>query len=185
MELIEKAENYAAGKAIEALTKAIAQAYEEGYRDGYKNREEEEPLDLRYDKTEYVDLGLPSGTLWSKDYEKENGETLYLPYGKAAKYTIPTEEQWNELLEYSRRLPQYDGFIFSGVTFVGSNGNSIYLRDCGYKQDKKEVVGLHFWILDNGDNIEKNSIHVDSNIKTEIVKSFSGYRLPLRLVCKK
>lgn len=84
MEITERAGNYAEGKANEAITKAIAQAYADGYRDGYKDREEEIPVDLRDNKTEYVDLGLPSGTLWSNDYEKENGETLYLPYGEAA-----------------------------------------------------------------------------------------------------
>ena len=51
------------------MDKAIAQAYADGYRNGYKDREEEIPVDLRDNKTEYVDLGLPSGTLWSTDYE--------------------------------------------------------------------------------------------------------------------
>lgn len=102
MEITERAGNYADGKANEAITKAIAQAYADGYRDGYKDREEEIPVDLRDNKTEYVDLGLPSGTLWSKEYETENGETLYLPYGEAAKYAIPTEEQWNELRDYCK-----------------------------------------------------------------------------------
>ena len=59
MELIEKAASYAAGKANKAITNAIAQAYADGYRDGYKDREQEIPVDLRDNKTEYVDLGLP------------------------------------------------------------------------------------------------------------------------------
>ena len=39
MELIEKAEKYAVGKANTAMDKAIAQAYADGYRDGYTDRE--------------------------------------------------------------------------------------------------------------------------------------------------
>ena len=69
MELREKAENYAVGKANAAMDKAIAQAYADGYRDGYKDREDEIPVDLRDNKMEFVDLGLPSGTLWAKEFE--------------------------------------------------------------------------------------------------------------------
>lgn len=186
MEITERAGNYAEGKANEAITKAIAQAYADGYRDGYKDREEEIPVDLRDNKTEYVDLGLPSGTLWSNDYEEENGETLYLPYGKAAKYAIPTEEQWNELFECCRWMHR-SGY---GVTCIGSNGNSIYLGTRGYKKDTSNYGGgrCYFWILDNEDNIEKNSMRIDfvkGQMQTEIVKTFSGYKLPLRLVRKK
>lgn len=66
---MEKADKYAAGKANKAITNAIAQAYIEGYKAGYKDCEMEIPVDLRDDKTEYVDLGLPSGTLWATKYE--------------------------------------------------------------------------------------------------------------------
>ena len=64
-ELIEVANNYAENKTNEVLTSAIAQAYADGYKDGYRDREEEIPVDIRFKKTEYVDLGLPSGTLWA------------------------------------------------------------------------------------------------------------------------
>ena len=75
-ELSLKAENYAAEKMNELMAKAIAQAYADGYRDGYCERQQEIPVDLRDNKTEYVDLGLSSGTLWSADYERENGNPL-------------------------------------------------------------------------------------------------------------
>ena len=78
-ELENFAANYSAGKANEAIDKAIAQAYADGYRDGYKDREEEIPVDLRDNKTEYVDLGLPSGTLWATDFEKEDSVIVIYP----------------------------------------------------------------------------------------------------------
>ena len=83
MNILENAEKYAEGKANQAITKAIADAYVEGYKAGYKDREEEIPMDLRDNKTEYVDLGLPSGTLWASDYEKSGGKYIYLPYEEA------------------------------------------------------------------------------------------------------
>ena len=76
MSLLEKAEKYATGKVNEAITNAIAQAYVEGYKAGYNDREMEIPVDLRDNKTEYVDLGLPSGTLWATKYESiDNNDT--------------------------------------------------------------------------------------------------------------
>lgn len=193
MEITERAGNYAEGKANEAITKAIAQAYADGYRDGYKDREEEIPVDLRDNKTEYVDLGLPSGTLWSNDYEKENGETLYLPYGEAAKYAIPTEEQWKELREYCEWIlrRRSSGEDYSGVTCIGPNGNSTYFEFRGRKEDYNDIPDnwrCYFWILDNEDNIEKNNVFIgewNRGMRTKIEKTFSGYKLPVRLVRKK
>lgn len=67
MNVLEQANNFAEGKTNQVIIKAIADAYIEGYKAGYKNREEEIPMELRDEKTEYVDLGLPSRTLWSTD----------------------------------------------------------------------------------------------------------------------
>lgn len=98
-DLVKKAENYAEGKVNEVLTLAIEQAYIDGYRDGYKDCEEEISVDLPCEEVEYVDLGLPSGTLWAKDYMKEeNGNILlYMTHGEANCLNIPTQEQWDEL----------------------------------------------------------------------------------------
>ena len=79
MELIERAQTYAVQKTDELITKAIEQAYIDGYRDGYKDRENEIPVVLTDGNVEYVDLGLPSKTLWSTDYVKEKDSILYLP----------------------------------------------------------------------------------------------------------
>ena len=45
IELIERADKYAAGKTYAAIDKVIAQAYANGYRDGYKDCEDEIPVD--------------------------------------------------------------------------------------------------------------------------------------------
>ena len=46
MDVTERANKYADGKANEAITTAIALAYMDGYRDGYKDRQEEIPVEL-------------------------------------------------------------------------------------------------------------------------------------------
>lgn len=192
MELIERAETYAEGKADEAITKAIAKAYEDGYRDGYKDREEEIPVDLRDNRTVYVDLGLPSGTLWARDYERENEKVLYLPYEKAAKYNIPTKEQWEELFECCRYFISHQK-----ITCVGPNGNSIYFWGTGYKEGERlsdynanscTSGSVYLWVLDDEANMEKNIIYWrcrHDSLKPELKKFFCGYKLPIRLVRQK
>ena len=162
MNVSDKAASYAEGKANEFIKKAIAQAYADGYQDGYKDREAEIPVDLRDNKTEYVDLGLPSGTLWAADYEKVNGEILYLPHGKAQEYSIPTEEQWEELMkccrwEYDRNGG--DSQELDWAKCIGPNGNILNFNFAGKKtakgfSDSKRIV---FWLKDESDNLQKKT----------------------------
>ena len=186
-EIKEIAANYAVGKANDAIDKAVAQAYADGYRDGYRDREEEIPVDLRDNKTEYVDLGLPSGTLWSMDYEREDGNILYLPYIKAVQFNIPTEEQCKELFECCR-WTHTNGIVFC----IGPNGNSISFAHSGYKEiDNKTSCYSYisyFWIQDENDEESDKksvSIHESSGVWKGMSKTFSGYKLPILLVLKK
>ena len=166
----------------------------DGYRDGYNDREEEIPEDLRENGVEYVDLGLPSGTLWSNDYLKEDDEIVYLPYGKAEKMNIPTEEQWNELVKCCKFEYYFNHFDIWKVLCVGPNGNELYFIKKG--MIKTDVLGdfgeIDFWLKDNGESYEKQCARfynpgrgynppkrlssVSSN------RHFSGYKLPVILV---
>ena len=195
MNIIEKADKYADGKANEAITKAIAQAYLDGYRDGYNDREAEIPADFRDNKTTYIDLGLPSRTLWSEDYEKDSDELLYLPYERAEYMKLPTSEQWDELLsECKFEIEWYNNkySMIKQVKCVGPNGNILRFDSTGmYKTDDKiSFNNIYFWIEDLGDSTSKNavrfyshneqsSMHIDEK---ELTSLFSGYRLPVRLV---
>ena len=196
MNISEKADKYAEGKANEAITRAIAQAYMDGYRDGYNDREQEIPEDLRENGVENVDLGLPSGTLWSSDYLKEDGKIVFLPHGKAVKMKIPSEEQLNELLNYCRFEysihPNYYSLI--NAKCIGPNGNVLYFYSMGmiksnYRCDDGEV---HFWIKSDNGGLEKPHVKIynpgkeDMPFKNrpviETVSLFTGYKLPVRLV---
>ena len=82
----------------------------------------------------YVDLGLPSGTLW-----KKNNESGYYTYEEAKKYRkeLPSMDQFSELLKYSSAKWNGEGFIFNG-----DNGQSIFIKAAGYKyfdEGNKEV----------------------------------------------
>ena len=198
-ELQEKAEVYAAEKMNELMSKAIAQAYIDGYRDGYKDGNcemvnsncVEGEIDVR-------DLGLPSGTLWTLNYLKdEKGRTDYLPYVKAVKLGLPTKEQVEELIENCRWLGEYSssGMSFYGAICVGANGEKISFDSYGYMEDNRRVGApnyggghAYFWIYDEEDGDEKNAIRINGVVngkpRMEIVKIFSGYKLPVLIVRK-
>ncbi|MBR3029054.1 MAG: hypothetical protein IKH58_13055 [Bacteroidales bacterium] len=189
MNVSDKAANYAEGKANEFIKKAIAQAYADGYQDGYNDREAEIPVDLRDNKTEYVDLGLPSGTLWAADFEKDCGANIYLPYGKAQNYSIPTEEQWNELKECCEWKYDIERSGFKQVKCIGPNGNYIsFERTRMRKANDLDYTdeAAYFWInKEESDNLKSAvKFYGSSNMNghCEIRYIFSGYQLPIRLV---
>lgn len=108
MNSIEKSKIYAEGKVIEALRQVVADAYMVGYNAGYQDGIDKIAEDSVLEETEFVDLGLPSGTLWASDYVKDGDEVLFLPYPEALKYDIPSEEQVNELGEYCKIIRMND-----------------------------------------------------------------------------
>ncbi len=182
-ELTTKAENYAAGKANEAIDKAIAQAYADGYRDGYKDREEEIPVDIRNNKTVFVDLGLSSQTLWSSSYETIGIERLYLPYDKAKEMDIPTKDQWDELKKECKWAIDSDKLYC-----IGPNGKSIFFEKTGYISVNKNIetsVWSFFWIKTD-EQSENECLSAKMSWKTDYdvrsVYKFKGFRLPIRLV---
>ena len=137
-ELKELSANYAIERTNEMMSQIVAQAFADGYRMGYKDREDEIPIDLRDGKTEFVDLGLPSGTLWSSDYEKFDGKTMFLTYEKAAEFCLPSEDQCQELISLCR----WTYTRTSGFLCIGPNGNNIRFRHTGFMKIEGKNIFL-------------------------------------------
>jgi len=77
-------------------------------------------------KKGYVDLGLPSGTLW-----KSTNESEFYAYDSAVnKYgeKLPTQEQWEELKRYCTWK-----WIGNGYNVSGDRGKFIILPAAGYR----------------------------------------------------
>lgn len=184
IELNEKASVYAKENVISVLQEAFAKVYADGYRDGYKDREEMIPVDLRNNTTEFVDLGLPSGTLWASNYEKEDENSLYLPYDVAKIFNLPTKEQWEELKTCCN-------WVIKPKTIycVGPNGKCLNFTSTGFIKIRKKVYDdeeIYFWIDDNDNNYQKTAariwrVDVD-RFNSQSIKYFSGYKLPVRQV---
>ena len=90
------------------VQKVFADGYKEGFESGYQAGKEG-----RYEKSEYVedgvtyvDLGLPSGTLWADDYLRdEEGNIMYLTVKEASCLPVPSKEQIKELIDQCSYIP--------------------------------------------------------------------------------
>lgn len=198
IELNEKASTYAEENVIDVLKEAFAKVYADGYRDGYKDREEEIPVDMRDGKTEFVDLGLPSGTLWSTDYERDGNEILLLPHTKSSNLEIPCVEQWEELMNTCQWEFDIDrSYDLCKAQCVGPNGNILRFDRTGKRNidTLSEKWEVFFWVKDEKEGHNKNAVHMYNGGKkgpgafyksaqTVIEDFFSGYKLPIRLVKK-
>lgn len=91
----------------------------------------------------YVDLGLPSGTMWAKENHYGNSHVEFTDIKKFLT-SIPTVEQWTELkakCTWTRRGKNY--------IVTGPNGNSITLPAEGYRDCKggvfEEGIACYYW----------------------------------------
>lgn len=78
-------------------------------------------------KKEYVDLGLPSGTLW----KAEDEDCGFINFDRACKFYgefMPSKEQLNELVNSCLWIKEENGF-----RVTGKNGNSIFFPFTGFE----------------------------------------------------
>ena len=191
----DKVQEYVEGKVTDALNKVVADAYLAGYNAGYQDGYNKVVKDSVSVGSEFVDLGLPSGTLWSSDYVKkdDNDITIYVTQENGADYEIPTYEQFKELMDEckweqkSEKNWTESGFYYwhDWAICLGPNGNKITFEKTGLYEATDSLTRtseIFFW-LNNKEYFHNNcaSITFNSlNIGSE--KMFSGYKLPIRLV---
>lgn len=141
MSNIENAKEYAEGKVAKALSQVVADAYMAGYNAGYQDGYNKVVKDSVTEGVEYVDLGLPSGTLWSSDYVKDdNDKAIYVAQENGADYEIPTYEQFKELMDEckwdqkSEKNWTESGFYYwhEWAICLGPNGNKITFEKQGF-----------------------------------------------------
>lgn len=116
-----------------------------------------EPVDP-YNGHEYVDLGLPSGTLWATcnvgaTSPAEDGDLYTWPNSAEAaatwggKWEMMTKDDKDELVAYCSYSKEFLNGI-SGVRYTGPNGNSIFLPFTGYQSGSdvyKKGEGAQYW----------------------------------------
>ena len=187
----ELASLFAEQKNVE-LTGFIKEAYLKGYEQGRLDSTDT----FCIDGLEYADLGLPSGTLWSKEplcHLDYGYKQTRLSYKEALNLQIPTIEQWEEVCRFCR---------FEQEKIIGPSGERIGYgwAPAGYRiynlgegcEENKQM----FWLKGDVDSegnaptfiydIKREDEYewVFSNVKGSS-RHFTGYKLPVFLVTKK
>lgn len=190
----DKVQEYVEGKVTDALNKVVTDAYLAGYNAGYQDGYNKVVKDSVSEGSEFVDLGLPSGTLWSSDYVKDdNDKAIYVAQEHGADYEIPTYEQFKELMDEckwdqkSEKNWTESGFYYwhEWAICLGPNGNKITFEKTGLYEATDSLTRtseIFFW-LNNKEYFHRNCASItlnDLNVDSENV--FSGYKLPIRLV---
>lgn len=192
--IYQKAQEYSSNKSGLALSKAIAQAYLDGYRDGYDARKNKEEAGFIGDDLEYVDLGLPSGTLWAKDSLKDDDERCFLTFDEANMLNIPSAEQWEELQTHCKWILIDNLHASVTAKCIGPNGQYIlfslfesFIKPNGWKDSHSEGGG--FWLKSVFDSTDGKGpaasfykLKGDDKLTFRQASSDTGYKYPVRLI---
>lgn len=114
----------------------------------------------------YVDLGLPSGTLWKKDNEAGGFYTYDQAIAKFGN-SLPTKEQWEELISSCRWT-----WTGSGYRVVSPNGQSIVLpaagcRDCYGSVNYVGSYGYYWSSTPDGSDLAWRLIFSSSGVRMQ------------------
>ncbi|MCR5050486.1 MAG: hypothetical protein K6A36_05315 [Paludibacteraceae bacterium] len=147
------------------------------------------------DPANYVDLGLPSGTLWKSVNELNypNDTSFYFLYTEAVdtfKANMPTVQQWKELADECTWIWKKEISVlnkdsvwvkFPGYKIIGLNGDSIFLPAMGGRSVGGDIcyAGTHgeYWSNDlaGSDGAKGFSFNSDS--------TYMGYYLRKNGLC--
>ncbi len=143
-------------------------------------KEEQEKVQLK--ALGYIDLGLPSGTLW-----KGSNEIGYYTYEEAERdfrNQLPTEMQFRELKEKCQWL-----WSDTGYRVIGPNGNYIVFPVSGMRFQDGYIDlmrGGRYWSLTQSEDNPNYSWFLGfyPSDKVEINTTFHEYGLSVRLIYK-
>ena len=132
-------------KTIEVTLKVADDATADSIRDFLMDALEKGVKVEKVEDMQWIDLGLPSGTLWA-----DRNADGYHTYGEAvSKFgdSLPSARQMAELMECCCIKWDDDR---KGLSVTGRNGNSIFLPALGYRDDDSQnVYGVgeygHYW----------------------------------------
>ena len=93
---------------------------------------------------DYVDLGLPSGTLWATKNETGNYFHGLYDCDEAVEEfgdRLSTKDDWQELLD---NVPHSFDDKRAGLLFTAQNGNELFLPITGFSSDSR-THNIHYY----------------------------------------
>lgn len=181
-----------ANQKSEEIASIIKEAYIKGYEQGCLDSNKS----INIDCVEYVDLGLPSGTLWSSiplDYLNYGYKQRLLSYQEALKLQIPTVDQWEEICQFCKFVQ--DKIIGPSGQRIGygwaPSGYRIYNLGEGCTENKQM-----FWLKGDVDDDNtaptfiydikrEDEVEFVFSHTTGMARHFTGFKLPVFLVRNK
>ncbi len=180
------------------IKELIMNAYEEGYRHGLKKSH-----DLTIEGVRFVDLGLPSGTLWSSpvyQFPLDCGYYNYVmeSYNDVSDLSIPALEDFQELLQYCKVIFK-EGSRSGEVVIVGPSGERIVVETKNHlnrpenpnshmrlRQGENVPSGINmFWLKSEISGGDAKVGVIDTNTGTFYhSKHYIGLKLPYLLIKK-
>ncbi len=165
----------------EAIEEAYAAGYKDGFDDGYANRERPQSP-VKYKELVYRDLGLPSGTKWASSYlTNTDGSIEAFSLSEANVFTLPTKEQYQELLENTHQLYEnHEGC--NGTSFISKiNSTRLFLPRgfSEYQGNRFSKNNYVFWLREKDISFNKRLVYGAS-----IVNFTTNYKYPVVLVSK-
>ena len=195
MNIQEEARRYAQDRILSLLEQAVADAYVKGYNAACDEMNNQKGKIVEVDGLTFVDMDLPSGTLWCTDlygglYSLKKGHLMN--YQEALKYSLPTWEQCEELFKHCKVTRSGNsGYI----EILSKSSEKIYLPSIleAYSRDCQDNV-VSFWLIDNSDksinaycaetdNLERKK--EGAIVRVSRNRKFKGDKLPILLVKSK
>ena len=94
---------------------------------------------LGKDGHEWVDLGLPSGTLWKESNEDDNNFYTWQQAKNKYNNSLPSHKQMEELRSHCRFVN-----IGNNVKVIGPNGKYIILQNTGYRRSDGTITNTNY-----------------------------------------
>lgn len=175
-----KAKEYAQSVADSIIEKALEAAYLEGFNAGVESVEHPVTTIVE-DGVTYVDLGLPSGTMWSEYLWPRGKDSVQKSYFEALEYSIPNKEQVEELINNSRILVK-SHWPLDFAVITGPNGKTLHWGFNGVLE-KGIYNEVAFWMCEK-EIVNNNAQYcsIDGNGIINIRTEFTGSHMYLALV---
>ena len=157
------------------LKSVVLDAFMTGYKVGrYEAAGSWNTSKIRLD-TNFIDLDLPSGTLWGLTFLwQEDYHYVKMSFKEARQFRLPTKKQCEELIQHC----ELEALRIS-ISIKGKNDHSIFLENADLGHNLPKVVNIKFWVDESVDS-EGNALCMNFALtKDETMPTITFEKVPV------